>query len=127
MSINGASFDLISYGINSTLLVIAGLFFFWRGGGFSGKALCLGLAFSLFIAFKAAFVRHDFHATIAADFVLLVSFFVATSLPHSVAAIIIASSIAVWCPTTTHYLGRYYENPITVVENSWIRDICGKD
>lgn len=118
MSLTGSSSDLIWYGTNASLMLFASLLLVAPGAGLPGKVFCLGLALSLFLVFKAAFVRHDSHALIAADFVLLVSFLFATSLPHFAAAIIIASSIAAWLPTTEHYLGIKGHKLIASIENS---------
>jgi hypothetical protein len=126
MSLTGAPGDLILYGINASLILLAGFLFFARGSGLPGKAMCLGLALSLFLLLKAAFVRHDAHGQLAADFVLLTSFFFATSLPHPMAAVIIASSILTWLPTTKyyfgiksqHYFGAKSQNLIALLEDS---------
>jgi len=116
MSLTGLPVHLLWYGINASLILLAGLLFFARGGGLSGKTLWVGLALSLFLVFKAAFIRD--HGFIAADFILLASFFVATSLPHKVAAIIIASSVAAWFPTREHYFGMQSGNLIASLEHS---------
>jgi hypothetical protein len=118
MSLTGSSSDLIWYGTNASLMLFASLLFVAPDTGLSGKAFCLGIALSLFFVFKAAFVRHDVHAMIAADFVLLVSFLFATSLPRFAAAVIIASSVATWLPTREHYLGTKGNNLIASIENS---------
>jgi hypothetical protein len=117
MSLLGAPMDLILYGISASLLLLASLLFFAHGGGLSGKALCGGLALSLFLVFKAGFVRHDGHALIAAEFILLVSFFFATSLPHIAAVTLIAASVFTWLPTEEHYSGIKTGNLIASLEN----------
>jgi hypothetical protein len=100
MSITRSSLDMIFYGISAALMLFASLLFAGRGIGLSGKALCLGLALSLFIVFKASFVRHS---TGSQDFVLLASFLFAISLPRFWAALIIASGFAVWLPLRVHH------------------------
>jgi hypothetical protein len=94
---------IILYGISASLLLLAGVLSFGRGAGLPGRIMCVGLAFALFLVFKASFVRNP--ATligarlIGASFVLLAAFILATSLPHWTALIVIAGSITAWVPT----------------------------
>jgi hypothetical protein len=118
MSVNGPGLDLIRIGIAAAFLVLAALLFFGHHAGLPGKALSVGLTLSFFVVFKAAFVRHDFHATIAADFVLLAAILFAMSLPHWAAATVIIASVAVWLQIVTHYFGPEYKNLIGALENS---------
>ena len=115
MSLTGSSPDLICYGISAGLMLFASLLFVGRRTGLSGTTLCLGLALSLFLVFKASFIRHS---TGAQDFVLLASFLFAISLPRFWAAMIIASSIAVWLPLRVHHLGDTGTNLIGSIESS---------
>lgn len=105
MSIPGPPADWAWYGASAALILLFTLLCFARDGGLPGKVLCVGLALSLFLAFKAAFVRHDAHAMIAADFALLVSFLLSINLPHGAAAAIVVCSVAGWLPAIEHYYG----------------------
>jgi hypothetical protein len=111
MSAMGVPAEMILYGISASLILLAGGLSFARGAGLPGKIMCIGLALPLFLVFKAAFIR--FQTIIAADFVLLAAFLLATSLPRWGAVIIIATNIAVWLPTAQHY-----DNLIVSLEKS---------
>jgi hypothetical protein len=117
-SVTRSSKVLVLYGLNAALMLFASLLFVARGTGFSAKALCLGLAFSLFLVFKAAFVRLEWHQTIAAHFILLALFLFVGSLPRLAAAIIIASAIAAWLPMRAQYVGTEATNLIASIEKS---------
>jgi hypothetical protein len=103
MSRAGVPAFKILYGIMASLILLAGCLSYARGAGLSGKVMCVGLSLALFLVFKAAFVRD--HPNIAADFVLVAAFVLATSLPHWAALIIIAGSIVAWLPPAKHYHG----------------------
>ena len=66
LALDGPVSDIAAYGGGAALLLIL----LWRGGarrpGIGTVLLMLGVLFTLFVAFKSGFVRHDEHALIAA-------------------------------------------------------------
>jgi hypothetical protein len=74
MSLNGPTVETIIYLSGCLLLVTV---FFWESAsrfGLEGWVLAVGLCATLFLAFKAGFVRHDTHTLISAQSILFAGF-----------------------------------------------------
>ena len=92
LALSGPPSDIAAYLCGSVAL----LWMFWRGRALSGPGetvlLPLGLLFTLFLAFKSGFVRHDEHALIAAGTLAMMPVvLVATLRPRRLAAAVLVT------------------------------------
>jgi hypothetical protein len=78
--------------------IIFGIFYIRvvRRQGLEGHLVALGLALTLFVAFKAAFVRHDAHAYVAADTLLLLGLCLAMTIDSRFSALVVAVALYGW-------------------------------
>lgn len=109
LALNGSVSDIAAYLCGSTAL----LCLFWRSrapGELTGTVLLsLGLLFTLFVAFKSGFVRHDEHALIAAGTLAMIPVLLVTTLrTHRLAAAVVVTLSALTF-ISHHYPG--YEWP----------------
>jgi len=74
MSLGGGG-DIVGYFLLSALIIFS-VFSYWLWRAFGKRSLfaCLALAFTLFISFKAGFVRQDDHVFIATGVLLLLAY-----------------------------------------------------
>lgn len=97
--------DIAAYAAGAGVL----LWLVWRDRGrrsLLGTALLLpGLAFTLFVAFKAGFVRHDEHALIACGTLAMLPLVLANALRARHLAVALATSLAVLAFVSHHYPG----------------------
>ncbi|CAE6842988.1 hypothetical protein R69746_07008 [Paraburkholderia aspalathi] len=87
-----------------------------RRHGITAHLLALGLALTVFIAFKAGFVRHDAHAYIAADTLLLLGLCLAITMNSRLSALVVAITLCGWfyisntvAPLSVHEIGQRIE------------------
>ena len=108
LAVGGPTSDIAAYLCGSAAL----LWLFWRDrapGGPSGTVLLLGLLFTLFVAFKSGFVRHDEHALIAAGTLAMMPVMLVAELrPRRLAAAVLVT-LSVLAFISLHYPG--YEWP----------------
>ena len=80
-------------------------FRFFRSSGPAGIVLAIGVALILFVAFKAAFIRHDGHALIAASVMGFVGWILAIGLPGSRSILGLATCLVAWGAIVRPYTG----------------------
>ena len=95
LAIDGPWSDIVAYLCGAAAL----LWMFWRDRerGAAGRTvpLLLGLSFTLFVAFKSGFVRHDEHALIAAGTLAMMPILLAAALrPRSLAVAVVVTLAA---------------------------------
>jgi hypothetical protein len=79
-------------------VIILGVFYIrvvWRQG-LVGYLLALSLALTMFVAFKAAFVRHDAHAYVAADTLLLLGLCLAMTIDRRFSVLVAVVALYGW-------------------------------
>lgn len=109
LAVGGPVSDIAAYLCGSAAV----LWLFWRGrtpGEPGGTALLpLGLLFTLFVAFKSGFVRHDEHALIAAGTLAMVPVLLVAALRPGPLAAAVLITLSVLTFISHHYPG--YEWP----------------
>ncbi len=115
--------------VASVSLVIVGYFHlaFGRGRGAIGAGATLGLALSLFIAFKAAMVRQDGHVLIATGVLLLITLAVTARSTVVPALLLWILVIVTWKSVGHSVLPIGYGYIRELVSASWTRTIDGLD
>ena len=101
MSSVGNLWEVITYVSAACLMLVYILF----KGGIQVKTIYLLLAFSLylFVAFKAGFVRHDGHALMSSNALILAALLMMAILPSRAALILLGLSSAVFFNIENHY------------------------
>ena len=105
MSINGAPEEVVVYLLISLFLL--GVFYtqISRRLGRYGLASLAALAFTLFVVFKAAFVRHDGHAVIAAGALLLGGYCISAMTRSAVSLMVWIVVVIGWFYIDHNYTG----------------------
>jgi hypothetical protein len=124
MSLNGRESEVISYIIISIIFIS---FVFFKNILFSEKIfLTLIFALFLFLSFKAGFVRHDGHAIIAGNSLVIASLLLFSTFPRSkffVSACITAGGMIVGIIIDNHYVATspkfIYANIRANYESLW--------
>ena len=106
---SGAPTDIAAYLIAAAALLLGLLLARRRPMSASFGLLFLGTAFTLFVAFKSGFVRHDEHALIAAGTLALLPLTVAGALERRALLPVTAAGLGALAFITHHYPG--YEWP----------------
>jgi hypothetical protein len=101
MSSVGNAWEVITY-IGAACLILV---YILLRGGIQAKTLYLFLAFSLylFVAFKAGFVRHDGHALMSGNALILAALLMMAILPSRAALILLGISSLVFFNIEYHY------------------------
>ena len=109
LAVDGPLSDIVAYLCGSAAL----LWLFWSGRTssepYGSVLLSLGLLFTLFVAFKSGFVRHDEHALIAAGTLAMAPLVLVAALPHRRLAAAVLITLCVLTFISHHYAG--YEWP----------------
>lgn len=125
---SGAWTDIAAYLGGAVILL--GLFWLdrTRRRSFENALLLLGLLFTLFVAFKSGFVRHDEHALIAAGSLAMLPFVLINMWRARTLAVTLVATLSVLAFISHHYPG--YEWPsatrgetrlASAVEGAWTR------
>ena len=105
LAVDGPLSDIVAYLCGSAAL----LWLIGRERTPSGVLLLLGLLFTLFVAFKSGFVRHDEHALIAAGTLAMAPLVLVAALPPRRLAAAVLITLCVLTFISHHYAG--YEWP----------------
>ncbi|BCQ24028.1 hypothetical protein NK8_21800 [Caballeronia sp. NK8] len=107
MSLSGRPAEMWLYG--GVAIIALWLSFRWasRSGRFVACTVTLGLAISLFIVFKAGFVRHDAHALIAFGTLLFIAIFVAFECPPVGALVLVILAVTAEYHADNRYFDRH--------------------
>ena len=97
MSISAGLLAPLTYLSASAVLLVSAHYAFKKEPAVSRWTVTGGLAWTLFVGFKAGFVRQDVHGFIAAGVLLVVCYLVCTLLTRKVALVVASIVTAVWC------------------------------
>lgn len=96
MSLDGSRRSVAAVLLGSAILTAAFYRYFAKKHAVTGWIILLGLVFTLFVSFKAGFVRADGHVFISTGALLLVAYIVSTLFPLRSALVITVLSMAIW-------------------------------
>jgi len=103
MAIKGPPYELAIFLLcAAVVLACLGYFVAWPLR-LAGVVLFAGFLLTVFLAFKAGFVRHDEHAVTAFGLLLLLVAYVTFILPRSVAVPLLIATIIAWVYIDSHY------------------------
>ncbi|SOE80824.1 hypothetical protein SAMN05446927_4074 [Caballeronia arationis] len=106
MSMSGRGKEIGSYIAIAAVTLLCSYRWALQSGRFVGSIFTLGLAISMFVAFKAGFVRHDAHALIAYGTLLFIAVFVAFQCSSVSAVLLIALGLTGAFLADNHYMDR---------------------
>jgi hypothetical protein len=124
MSVDGPLWPILTYATASSILLVTFYMHFTRKTGWRGWVALLGLAWVLFVTYKAAFIRQDWwHIIIAAGVLLLTGYALALLSSARVALFValvtvIASSAICGMVPTDHRIANQ-------IVNAWQKTISG--
>jgi hypothetical protein len=97
MSISAGLLAPVAYLALSAVILLSAYYDFNKENAVSRWVIVAGLAWTLYVGFKAGFVRQDVHALISAGVLLLLCYLVCTTSRRRVALAVGIMVIGVWC------------------------------
>jgi hypothetical protein len=119
MAVAGPVAEPLVYIITALILATAFYWWFTRATGWFGWATLLGLLWTLFVAFKAGFVRQDGHILISAGAILLLAYVVSLISRPMAALPVLAIGFAAWAGIMSALAPMNFSFPKQLVVERW--------